>query len=159
MPQSETTQLLAKHGKIVRPMKSLWDRFRLTVINGSTNKTLGGMHFDDLGNMAFWLALLFVTCNIVVFAIIMFVTTQNTMNKKFLSLTEVTTGATCVEVPQQINGMFQGDTNGYWETNDMFNATRSLFQLQFSGRGVNNKQFEEAMQGSLCEWLSTAMYP
>lgn len=146
MPVSETTHVLAKHGKLVRPKRSLWDKVRAAIINSAANKIVGGVHFDDLGNLAFWLALLFVACNLLAFAVILTITTTTVVNKKFLSLTKDTKGATCVEVPEQLSGMFQGDTNGYWQTSDKFNATRSLFQLTFTGRGITNQQYSDAME-------------
>ena len=146
MPVSETTHVLAKHGKIQRPTRSVWEKISTTIVNSSTNKVVGGIHLDDLGSLAFWLALLFVLCNLVAFAVILFDTTTTQLNKKFLSLTVDTKGALCNEVPQQLNGVYQGDTNGYWQTNDMFRYNLSIFQLSFSGRGVTNEQYTDAMQ-------------
>ena len=137
--------MLAKHGKLVRPKRSIWEKARSAIIN-STAKVVGGIHFDDLGNLAFWLAVLFVGCNLLTFGVILYDTTTTLLNKKFLSLTQDTRGASCVEVPQQLSGMFQGDTNGHWQTSDQFNATRSLFQLTFTARGVTNMQYSDAMK-------------
>ena len=50
------------------------------------------------------------------------------------------------EVPQERTGTFSGDINGYWQTQDGFQFNSSLFQLKFSGHGLNNKQYREAMQ-------------
>ena len=49
---------------------------------------MGGIHFDDLGNLAFWLAVLFVGCNLLTFGVILYDTTTTLLNKKFLSLTQ-----------------------------------------------------------------------
>jgi hypothetical protein len=101
---------------------------------------------DDLGASAFPLALLFMLLNTAVFVLVLYLTTTATVNKKFLSLSIDTQGATCIEVPQERTGTFSGDINGYWQTQDGFQFNSSLFQLKFSGHGLNNKQYREAMQ-------------
>ena len=108
---SETTRALAKHGHVVFPRRSLWQQVRALITKSVT--ALGDVHMDDLGASAFPLASLFLLLNTAVFVVVLYLTTTATVNKKFLSLSMETEGATCTEVPQQRTGTFSGDLNGY----------------------------------------------
>jgi hypothetical protein len=62
---------------------------------------------DDLGASAFPLALLFMLLNTAVFVLVLYLTTTATVNKKFLSLSIDTQGATCTRSRRNEPGRFQ----------------------------------------------------
>lgn len=117
------------------------------MIKSSVTK-IGDVSLGDLGTVtALSFATLFLVCNAVVFAAVLYTTTQAVLGKKFLSLVKDMRGAECAEVPQQLNSAFAADVDGNWQTSSLFQYNRSLFSLQFGGRGVNSEQYRAAMQG------------
>jgi hypothetical protein len=90
--------------------------------------------------------LVFLAFKVTIFVYVLYSTTQAETGKKFLSLLKNTDGAICIEVPQALNGIYAGDLDGRWATDDRFSQNRSIFQLQFNGKGINNVEYKAAMQ-------------
>jgi len=141
-----TTRALAKYGSIDVPKKSLKHAVRTGLVGAATS-SIGGVRLGDLSKRsALSIALVFLTFKIIIFVYVLWSTTHAETGKKFLSLLKNTDGAICKEVPQELNGVYAGDLDGRWVTDENFSQNRSIFMLEFTGKGVNNDQYKAAMQ-------------
>ena len=143
---SGTTRALARFGRVDVPKKTLKQALRSWVI-ASAAPSFGGIRLNDLSlRSGLLIALVFLAFKVTIFVYVLYSTTQAETGKKFLSLLKNTDGAICIEVPQALNGIYAGDLDGRWATDDRFSQNRSIFQLQFNGKGINNVEYKAAMQ-------------
>lgn len=144
MSEANRAKAIAKYGQVLQSKKNLW-----TTVSDATIKSgapIGGVLLGDIHRReACLLAVLLLISKILVFCVILYLTTMADTHRKFLSLVIDTDGAVCKEVPLTLTGIFSGSYDGYWETNHLFNFNSSLFTLGFNGIGVSSQEYHRAM--------------
>jgi len=144
---------LLKNGKLHRlRSKPILSRLKHGVENAA-RPIFGGIELSDLA-FSFPISFSYIVGFVFLFGFLLSTNLQGTINAKVLGLNKDASGMTCVPIPKVLNGLFNADLDGNWETEDDYSDNKSLFVLRAQGRKISGEQFKSSMNQFRNEFTS-----
>ena len=121
---------------------TLYKSLERACIAGANLDRLGGVAVDDFKHLGLALPLtaLYIAAFIGILIGLTALGTASQLDSPYLALTVDPKGK-CDEVPQPVSGSFEGSWDGKWQTDPDFDASKSLFIVEFVGSSVSNAEY------------------
>jgi len=135
---------LLKHGKLRHlESKPLIRRLKNGVEN-AVRPVFGGVELIDLA-FSFPVALVYTCTFISVFVFFAHSNVVSMLKTTTLSAREETPGMKCVNITKSMEGEFNADVNGHWQSDPLYLEEKSIFVLTSYGKPLSEDQFKAAM--------------